>query len=218
MNPPTKRGRAQYGWFFDLYNPTEEHAQLRRMVRQFAERDIAPQAETADAEESFNMSLFRQLGELGLLGITADPEFGGSGMDAIAAVIAHEEISAADPGFCLSYLAHALLFVNNLSQNGSAAQKAKYLPDVCSGKTIGGMCMSEPDAGTDVLGMRTSAKQDGDNYILNGNKMWITNGAIDKNELGDVFFWYTPGKKDRGATNFPCLLSKKDSRASNLDS
>merc|ERR1711939_1123022 len=112
------------------------------------------------------------------------------GMDATAACIIHEELSASDPAFCLEYLAHSMLFVNNLNQNGSDEQKAKYLPDTCAGKAIAGMCMSEPGAGTDVLGMTTNATKKGGDYILNGSKMWITNGAVDDKETGDVFLVY----------------------------
>lgn len=174
----------------DLFNPTDEHKQLREMLRAFTEREIDPQAEEFDRTEEFNRPLFNKLGELGLLGITAPAEFGGSGMDAVAAVIAHEEISAADPGFCLAYLAHAMLFVNNLAVNGSDAQRAKFLPKACTGEAVGGMCMSEPDAGTDVMGMSSFVTQDGDDYILNGQKMWITNGAVSDGELGDIFLVY----------------------------
>jgi len=136
------------------------------------------------------MDLYRESAQLGLVGCTIDPAYGGSGMDAAAYCAIHEELSAADPAFCLSYLASSCLFGNNLSQNGSEEQKMKYLPDFCEGKTIGGMCMSEPAVGTDVLGMQTSAVRDGDNYILNGQKMWITNGAINDTETGDVFLVY----------------------------
>ena len=118
-------------------------------------------------------------------------------MDATAAVIAHEELAAVDPGFCLAYLAHSMLFVNNLAQNGSEEQKQKYLPGSCSGELIGGMCMSEPAVGTDVLGLQTTAKRDGDHYILNGAKMWITNGAVSDTELGDVFLVYARTSDDR---------------------
>jgi isovaleryl-CoA dehydrogenase len=188
----------------DLFNPTEEHATLREMVRSFAEREVEPQAEESDRTEQFNLGLFRKLGELGLLGVTAPEEFGGSGMDATAAVIVHEELSASDPGFCLAYLAHSMLFVNNLAVNGSEAQKAKYLPKTCSGEWVGGMCMSEPNAGTDVMGMGTTARKDGDSYVLNGNKMWITNGAISNSELGDVFLVYAKSENpaDRSISLF----------------
>jgi isovaleryl-CoA dehydrogenase len=174
----------------DLFNPTDEHEALRRMIRDFAEREVQPQALEYDRDEKFNHALFRSLGDLGLLGITVEEAFGGSEMDAIATVIAHEELSAADPGFCLAYLAHSMLFVNNLQHNGNDEQKKRFLPAACSGEKIGGMCMSEPGAGTDVLGMATTAKRVGDKYILNGSKMWITNGCIDDKTLGDVFLVY----------------------------
>ncbi len=174
----------------DLFNPTEEHNALRGMVRSFAEREVEPLAEAADREERFDIGLFRQLGELGLLGITVDEAYGGSGMDAVAAVIAHEELAAVDPGFTLAYLAHSMLCLNNLARNGSEEQCRRLVPKLCSGEHIGGMCMSEPGAGTDVLGMSAQAKLDGDRYLLNGAKMWITNGAVDESELGDVFLVY----------------------------
>ena len=192
----------------DLFNPTEEHKVLRDMVRSFAEREVAPQAEEYDRTEEFNLELFRKLGDLGLLGITAPPEHGGSGMDAVAAVIAHEELAAADPGFCLAYLAHAMLFVNNLAVNANEEQRAKYLPKSCSGEFVGGMCMSEPNAGTDVLGMSTVATKDGDSYILNGQKMWITNGAIAEGELGDVFLVYAK-QEDRSSRDISLFIVEK---------
>ncbi len=181
-----------------LFNPTEEHEVLREMVRAFTEREVDPQAERHDAEEAFNVELFRRLGsELGLLGVTVPEEFGGAGMDAVAAVIVHEELAAADPGFALAYLAHSMLFANNLATNGSDEQRRKYLPAACSGEAICGMCMSEPDAGTDVLGMSTVARRDGDDWILDGQKMWITNGAIAPGELGDTFLVYAKdGERD----------------------
>ena len=174
----------------DLFNPTEEHAALRRTIREFTEHEVDPQAAAHDRSESFNLSLFRKLGDLGVLGITVPERFGGAGMDAVAAVIVHEELSAADPGFCLAYLAHSMLFVNNFYQNASDAQRARHLPDCCSGRKVGGMCMSEPSVGTDVLGMKTGAVRRGDVYVLNGAKMWITNGAVSDTELGDIFLVY----------------------------
>jgi isovaleryl-CoA dehydrogenase len=175
---------------FDLYNPTEEHDMLRRMVREFVEREVEPQALECDRTETFNLPLFRELGELGLLGITVPEKWGGPGMDAVAAVIAHEEISASDPGFCLAYLAHSMLFVNNFYQNANDEQRARILPKVLSGEWVAGMCMSEPAVGTDVLGMATTAVRDGDDYLINGRKMWITNGMVDEETLGDVFLVY----------------------------
>ncbi|MGB5705079.1 MAG: acyl-CoA dehydrogenase family protein [Polyangiales bacterium] len=174
----------------DLFNPTSEHRALRELVRSFTEREVDPQAESFDHAERFNIELFRQLGELGLLGITVEERFGGSGLDPVAAVIAHEELSAADPGFALAYLAHSMLFANNLQVNGNDEQRSKYLPDACTGKKVCGMCMTEPGAGTDVLGMQTTASKKGDRYVLNGAKMWITNGAVNDTELGDTFLVY----------------------------
>ena len=174
----------------NIFSPTPDHDALRRMIRDFTEKEVDPQAEHHDQTETFNHALFKKLGELGLLGITVPEDLGGTGMDAVACVIVHEELSAADPGFCLAYLAHTLLCVNNMAYNASPQQSAKYLPDLCTGKTIGGMCMSEPGAGTDVLGMATTATENGDHFVLNGAKMWITNGALDDNTLGDVFLVY----------------------------
>lgn len=174
----------------DLYNPTEEHAMLRRTVREFVQREVEPQALEHDRTEKFNVELFRRLGDMGLLGLTVSADDGGSGLDATAAVIAHEELSYSDPAFTLSYLAHAMLFVNNFYQNSNAEQRARILPKVVSGEWIAGMGMSEPAVGTDVLGMSARAVLKGDKYILDGRKMWITNGCIDDDTLGDVFLVY----------------------------
>jgi isovaleryl-CoA dehydrogenase len=165
---------------FDLYNPGEEYAVLRKTARDFSMNEVEPQAAEYDRTERFNLPLLRKLGEMGFLGITAPTEHGGSGLDALSTVIVHEELGAVDPGFALAYLAHALLCVNNLAVNGSEALRAKYLPKLCSGEWIGAMGMSEPHVGTDVLGMKTTAVLQGDHYVLNGRKMWITNGTIDE--------------------------------------
>lgn len=177
---------------FNLYNPTEEHLALREMLRSFVETEVDPQALEFNRREEFNVELFRKLGDLGLLGITVDTEYGGSGMDAVAAVIAHEELAASDPAFCLSYLAHSMLYVNNLSQNGNHEQKMRMLPAACSGAAIGGMGMSEPSVGTDVLNMATTAVPSADSsyYTINGAKMWITNGTINGKNTGDAFLVY----------------------------
>jgi len=175
----------------DLFNPSEEHRALRELCASFVTSEVEPQALEHNRNEAFNASLFRRAGELGLLGVTVDPEYGGSGMDASAACIVHEELSASDPAFCLSYLAHSQLFVNNLARNGSPEQMARFLPGACSGELIGGMCMSEPGAGTDVLAMTTKAQRQADGtYVLNGAKMWITNGAVNDTETGDAFLVY----------------------------
>uniref|UniRef100_A0A7S0NWT1 Isovaleryl-CoA dehydrogenase n=1 Tax=Calcidiscus leptoporus TaxID=127549 RepID=A0A7S0NWT1_9EUKA len=175
----------------DMFSPTDEHHALRSLVHAFVAAEVEPQALEYNRHERFNLDLFRRAGELGLLGVTAPPEHGGAGMDATAACIVHEELSYADPAFCLSYLAHSQLFVNNLARNGNAEQLSRFLPPTCSGEMVGGMGMSEPGAGTDVLGMRTTAaKQTDGSYVLNGAKMWITNGAVSDSELGDVFLVY----------------------------
>ena len=154
--------RVEMQWKdFDLFNPTEEHKMLRETIRQWVAEKVEPQALESDRHERFNLDLFRQLGELGLLGITVPEEFGGSGLGTLAAVIAHEEISYSDPGFCLAYLAHSMLCVNNMAAHGSREQKQKYLPGLCSGQWIGAMAMSEANYGTDVLGMETKAEKRG---------------------------------------------------------
>jgi isovaleryl-CoA dehydrogenase len=195
----------------NLFNPTEEHRSLRKMLRTFVETEVDPQAFAFNKTETFNRPLFNKLGDLGILGITADTKYNGTGMDAVAACIAHEELSAADPAFCLSFLAHSMLFVNNLNQNGNNSQKMKFLPGACSGKLIGGMCMSEPGAGTDVMGMSTSAtlSADGSNYIINGSKMWITNGTVDGISTGDIFLVYAKTGKGRGPTDITSFLVEK---------
>jgi isovaleryl-CoA dehydrogenase len=168
-----------------LFTPGESHRMLREMVADFARKEVAPQAEEFDRLEKLNIPLFRRAGELGLLGITVPEELGGAGMDAIAAVIVHEELSRFDPGFCLAYLAHSMLFVNNFLHCSDEAQKARYLDKVISGEWIGAMAMTEPEHGTDVLGMATTARLEGDRYLLNGSKTYITNGPE-----ADIFLVY----------------------------
>ncbi len=174
---------------FDLFNPTEEHKLFRETIRSFVKDQVDPQALEHDRKEKFNLPLFRKLGGLGLLGITAPEAYGGSGMDAVAAVIAHEEISASDPGLCLAYLAHSMLCVNNLAVNGSEEQKKQFLPGLCTGELVGAMGMSEPHVGTDVLAMRTTAQREGDSYKINGRKLWITNGTIDEGTTSADVVW-----------------------------
>ncbi|HVH98646.1 MAG TPA: acyl-CoA dehydrogenase family protein [Enhygromyxa sp.] len=159
-----------------LFNPTDEHRMLRQTVAEFARREVAPQAAEFDEKGELNIELFRKLGELELLGITIPAEDGGAGMDAVAATIVHHELAKVDPGFTLAYLAHSMLFVNNFYHCSNEAQRERYLPKVLSGEWIAGMGMTEPGAGTDVLGMRTVARRDGDSFVLNGSKTYITNG------------------------------------------
>ncbi len=149
---------------------------LRDSVRRFAQDKIAPRAAEIDRNNEFPNELWPAFGELGLLGLTVDPEYGGSGMGYIEHIIAMEEISRASASVGLSYGAFSNLCVNQISLNGSEAQKRKYLPDLCAGRKIGALAMSEPGAGSDVVSMKLRADKKGDKYILNGNKMWITNG------------------------------------------
>ncbi len=185
---------------FDLFHPTEEHELLRQTVRSFVQAEVEPQAMEFDRSERFNQDLFLKLGDLGLLGITVPEKFGGSAMDALAVAIVHEELSASDPGFCLAYLAHALLCANNIAQNASDEQCARFLPKLCSGEWIGAMGMSEADAGTDVLGMKTTAVLEGDDYVVSGRKMWITNGTLDEGDTpcDCMLFYASTGSDDKG--------------------
>ncbi len=197
----------------DSANPTEEHSMLREMVRSWVASEVEPQALEHDREEKFNLGLFRQMGEMGLLGITAPVEHGGAGMDALAAALVNEEISYSDPGFCLAYLAHSMLFVNNLSRNGSEEQKARILPKVCSGEWVGAMAMSEPDIGTDVLGMSTTAdRQEDGSWLINGRKMWITNGCIDDDGTPcDIVWTYAKtGVDQKGRAEISTFIVEKN--------
>lgn len=196
--------------YFDLYNPTSELSMLRETLQGFVKEEVEPQAHEHDKKEKFNIELFRKMGDLGLLGITVPEAYGGSGMDALAAVIVHEELSYSDPGFCLAYLAHSMLCVNNLAINGSEEQKKKYLPDLCSGKSVGAMAMSEPAVGTDVLGMATTAVKQGDHYVLNGQKMWITNGTVDDNKTpADCVLVYAKTGEKNGRAQISTFLVDK---------
>jgi isovaleryl-CoA dehydrogenase len=195
---------------FKLFNPTEEHQMLRDSLKQFVKVEVEPQAMEYDRKEQFNLKLFRKLGELGLLGITVPEVYGGSGMDAVAAVIAHEELSSSDPGLGLAYLAHSMLCVNNLAVNGSEEQKMKYLPKLSSGEWVGSMAMSEPAVGTDVMAMATTAIKEGSNYIINGRKMWITNGTIDEEGTASDLVWiYAKTGEKNGRNQISTFIVEK---------
>jgi isovaleryl-CoA dehydrogenase len=185
-----------------LQNPTEEHQMLRQMVRTFANDVVEPQAEEYNRRGEFNRELFRKCGELGLLGITVPAEAGGGGLDVLASVLVHHELAKSDPGFTLAYLAHAVLFVNNFFFAASDEQRNRLLPKTLTGEHVGCMCMTEPEAGTDVLGMKTTARRDGDFWVLNGSKSLITNAPE-----ADLFLVYAKidGRSPRSWWSAPPL-------------
>src|SRR5262245_14901248 len=154
----------------------ETIAMLRESVRAFSEKEISPRAAEIDRTNQFPPDLWRKLGSLGVLGMTVEEEYGGTAMGYLAHIVAMEEISRASASIGLSYGAHSNLCVNQIRRNGSAAQKKHYLPKLVSGEHVGALAMSEPGAGSDVVGMRLKAERRGGKYVLNGNKMWITNG------------------------------------------
>lgn len=177
---------------------------LRETVRRFANERIAPIAADIDRSNAFPMSLWRQLSALGLLGITAADEYGGSGMGYVAHCVAMEEISRASASVGLSYGAHSNLCVNQIMRNGSDAQRKAYLPKLVSGEHVGALAMSEPGAGSDVVSMKLRAERRGDRYVLNGNKMWITNGPD-----ADVLVVYARTDPDAGPRGITAFLVEK---------
>lgn len=183
----------------------DELNMLREQVNAFARDEIAPRAAQIDHDNAFPADLWQKFGDMGLLGITVGEEDGGSGMGYLAHCIAMEEISRASASVGLSYGAHANLCVNQIKLNGSAEQKAKYLPKLISGEHVGALAMSEPGAGSDVVSMSLRADKRGDRYVLNGNKMWITNGPD-----ADVLVVYAKTDPEAGAKGITAFLIEKD--------
>ncbi len=154
----------------------EEVAMLREQAANFARKELAPIAADVDRNNAFHGELWPKLGAMGLLGVTVSEEYGGADMGYLAHVVAMEEISRASASVGLSYGAHSNLCVNQLYRRGTDGQRARYLPGLVSGEQVGALAMSEPNAGSDVVGMKLRADRKGDHYVLNGGKMWITNG------------------------------------------
>lgn len=194
----------------------DESLQLvRESARRFASERIAPRAAQIDADNAFPNELWPQLGDLGLLGVTIGEECGGSGLGYLAHVLAMEEISRASASVGLSYGAHSNLCVNQIYRNGTAEQKARYLPALIGGRQVGALAMSEPSAGSDVVGMRLRAEKVQGGYLLNGSKAWITNGPD-----ADVMVVYAktePERRERGITAFIVERSHKVGRGAKLD-
>jgi len=178
---------------------------LRDSVFQFCANEIAPRANNIDSSNEFPMDLWRKLGDMGLLGITVDEQYGGSAMGYLAHCVAMEEISRASASVALSYGAHSNLCVNQLHKNGTEEQKLKYLPKLCSGEHIGALAMSEPNAGSDVVSMKLKAEKRGDHYVLNGNKMWITNGPD-----AHTYIIYAKTDAEAGSKGMTAFIVERD--------
>jgi isovaleryl-CoA dehydrogenase len=192
---------------FLKFDHGETIAMLRDSVRDFAAREIAPRAAEIDRSNAFPGDLWKKMGSLGLLGITVEEEYGGSALGYLAHIIAMEEISRASASVGLSYGAHSNLCVNQIRRNGSEAQRRKYLPKLVSGEHVGALAMSEPGAGSDVVGMRLRAERRGERYLLNGNKMWITNGPD-----ADVLVVYAKTDASAGPRGITAFLIEKGTK------
>ncbi|SET89684.1 isovaleryl-CoA dehydrogenase [Thalassotalea agarivorans] len=187
------------------FNLGETVDMIRDQVNAFARDEIAPRAEQIDIDNEFPMDLWRKFGDMGLLGMTVEEQYGGSDLGYLEHVVAMQEISRASASVGLSYGAMSNLCLNQLSKNGSHEQKLKYLPKLCSGEHIGALAMSEPNAGSDVVSMKLKAEKKGDKYILNGNKMWITNGPD-----AHVYIIYAKTDVNAGSKGITAFIVERD--------
>ena len=192
---------SNFGLDFDLGETAE---MIRNTVSVFSQAEIAPRAAEIDKSNEFPRDLWPRMGELGLHGITVEEDYGGLGLGYLDHAVAMEEVSRASASVALSYGAHSNLCINQIRRNGSDEQKRRYLPKLISGEHVGALAMSEPGSGSDVVSMRTRAEKKGSKYILNGNKMWITNGPI-----ADTLFVYAKTDPAAGAKGITSFLIEK---------
>ncbi|MFO8056294.1 MAG: acyl-CoA dehydrogenase family protein [bacterium] len=190
---------------------SEEHRMLKDMVGKFSDQELGTIAEKIDEDDHVPENIWKQLGELGVMGANIPMEYGGGGMDVLSSVIIMEELSRQCAAVALSWLAHAILCVNNLYEHGNEDQKKKWLPDLCSGEKIGCMALTEPNSGSDAVGIRTTARKDGDHYVLNGTKTFITNAPI-----ADVALVYTKTTPERGARGISAFIVDTNTEGFNV--
>jgi isovaleryl-CoA dehydrogenase len=179
----------------------EAHRLLSDTVGDWAAREIGPIAAEIDRRDEFPPELWRKMGDLGILGVTVDPQYGGAGFDLLAGVLAIEQIARFSGSVALSYGAHANLCVNNIFRNGTDEQRRRYLPPLCDGSAVGGLALTEPDAGSDAVGITTRAVRDGDDFVINGTKMFITNGPV-----ADTLVLYAKTKPDAGSRGITAFI------------
>ncbi|HEV2165415.1 MAG TPA: acyl-CoA dehydrogenase family protein, partial [Thermoplasmata archaeon] len=185
---------------------SEEEASLQEAARKFARAEVAPVAARMDREDRFAIEVFRKMGELGFLGITVPTEHGGLGLSYLAQALVLVEVARVSPALALSVGAHSNLCADNLARNGSPAQRARFLPDLVSGASVGALALTEPGAGSDAVSLRTTAVRKGSHYVLNGSKQFITNGPI-----ADTLLVYAKTAPDRGSRGISAFIVPKDS-------